>query len=239
MIMITTVAEDGKLREMLMLPINYLNGWLFGVDAERVNPEIKDRLIAYQAECFEVLADHFMPRNKPAPAAPTIDPDRVVLMREIANQTKRLVRCRNPMERNTLARCVMHLNEMAGFADHLNPWVLAEITDLPPLLDQDGEDAGILATFWANYARLEHYEALNHMNKPGFIALNLAYVLKACQHKGMVMEISKDRLYLALRASAAPYPEFVKANFALGSRLMPKKIIKCWIFKATANGGVQ
>ena len=28
--MIKAVAEDGKLREMLMIPIKFLNGWLFG-----------------------------------------------------------------------------------------------------------------------------------------------------------------------------------------------------------------
>jgi len=78
MVMITTVAEDGKLREMLMMPIKYLNGWLFGVDSNRVNPEIKDRVIEYQRECFEVLASHFMPKVetqyglKSLPEPPTI-----------------------------------------------------------------------------------------------------------------------------------------------------------------------
>ena len=62
-VMTTMVAEDGKLREMLMMPIKYLNGWLFGVDASRVKPEIKPRLLEYQRECFDVLANHFMPRR--------------------------------------------------------------------------------------------------------------------------------------------------------------------------------
>jgi hypothetical protein len=57
------VAEDGKIREMLMLPIKYLNGWLFGVDASRVKPEIKERLLEYQRECFDVLSRHFMPQQ--------------------------------------------------------------------------------------------------------------------------------------------------------------------------------
>ena len=34
--MMAIVAEDGKNREMMCLPIDYLNGWLFGVDAKRV-----------------------------------------------------------------------------------------------------------------------------------------------------------------------------------------------------------
>jgi hypothetical protein len=62
MVMVTTVAEDGKLRDMLMLPVKFLNGWLFGIDSNRVKPEIQECLISYQTECFEVLANHFMPK---------------------------------------------------------------------------------------------------------------------------------------------------------------------------------
>lgn len=68
--MMDTVAEDGKMREMVMLPIKYLNGWLFGVDANRVKPEIKERLLEYQRECFDVLNRHFMPQ----PALPWKSP---------------------------------------------------------------------------------------------------------------------------------------------------------------------
>jgi prophage antirepressor-like protein len=59
---IRTTAEDVKQREMVMLPLDYLNGWLFGIDVFRVKPEVKDRLIAYQKECFDVLAAHFWPQ---------------------------------------------------------------------------------------------------------------------------------------------------------------------------------
>lgn len=31
-VMMTTVAKDGKNRELIYLPIGYLNGWLFGID---------------------------------------------------------------------------------------------------------------------------------------------------------------------------------------------------------------
>jgi hypothetical protein len=58
-----TAPSNGGLQEMLMLPVNFLNGWLFGIDSNRVKPEIRDRLIAYQTECFEVLANHFMPKS--------------------------------------------------------------------------------------------------------------------------------------------------------------------------------
>lgn len=51
---------------MLCLPLDYLNGFLFGVNPKRVKPEIKERLIRYQKECYRVLADAFL---QSAPAA--------------------------------------------------------------------------------------------------------------------------------------------------------------------------
>lgn len=53
------VPSNGGKQQMLCLPLDMLNGWLFGIDSSRVKPEIKDRVIAYQRECFKVLADHF------------------------------------------------------------------------------------------------------------------------------------------------------------------------------------
>jgi hypothetical protein len=56
-----TAPSNGGMQDMLMLPLKLLNGWLFGVDAGRVKREIKPRLIQYQAECFEVLNNYFVP----------------------------------------------------------------------------------------------------------------------------------------------------------------------------------
>jgi len=56
---IRIVAEDGKNREMMCLPIEYLNGWLFGIDAKRVNPEVKAPLIQYKLQCYKVLHDYW------------------------------------------------------------------------------------------------------------------------------------------------------------------------------------
>lgn len=53
------VAEDEKAREMVCLPLDMLNGWLFGVDARRVKPELQETVVAYQRECYRVLDAHF------------------------------------------------------------------------------------------------------------------------------------------------------------------------------------
>ncbi|WP_369326733.1 phage antirepressor N-terminal domain-containing protein [Alcaligenes nematophilus] len=54
-VVITVVAADGKEREQVCLPLEYLNGWLFGISTSRVKPEIRQRLEDYQRECYQVL----------------------------------------------------------------------------------------------------------------------------------------------------------------------------------------
>ena len=58
--MIKVVAEDGRLREMLSLPLQFLNGWLFGVDSKRVKSEqAKEYLFKYKMECYQALNNYW------------------------------------------------------------------------------------------------------------------------------------------------------------------------------------
>ncbi|MDO9778398.1 phage antirepressor N-terminal domain-containing protein [Glaesserella parasuis] len=59
MIITIIVAEDGKNREMVCLSIEYLNGWLFGIDVKRCKPEIRETLIKYKKECYQALHDYW------------------------------------------------------------------------------------------------------------------------------------------------------------------------------------
>jgi hypothetical protein len=57
-----TFTEPNRTRQIAMhcLPLDYISGFLFGINAERTKPEIKDKLIRYQRECFKVLAEAFV-----------------------------------------------------------------------------------------------------------------------------------------------------------------------------------
>ena len=56
---IMDTPSSGGEQQTVCLPVNMLNGWLFGVDASRVKPEIQERLLTYQRECFAVLAAYW------------------------------------------------------------------------------------------------------------------------------------------------------------------------------------
>jgi hypothetical protein len=63
-VVVTTTDIDPQSKrphtsEMICLPLDYLNGWIFGINASRVKPEIKERLLRYQRECYRVLAEAF------------------------------------------------------------------------------------------------------------------------------------------------------------------------------------
>lgn len=61
---IMDIPTNGGLQQIVCLPFSMLNGWLMGVDANKVKPEIKDTLIKYQLECYDVLYQHFMPKPR-------------------------------------------------------------------------------------------------------------------------------------------------------------------------------
>lgn len=78
MVMITMqIPGDDQNREVACLPLGMLNGWLFGVDVNRVKAALRDKLMDYQRECFDVLFQHFMPRMEVAMQASANDYTRI------------------------------------------------------------------------------------------------------------------------------------------------------------------
>lgn len=72
---ITATPSPGGPQQTLCLPLDLLNGWLFGISAARVrDPARRERLVQYQRECFAVLEAHFnraTPEPQPAHSLPT------------------------------------------------------------------------------------------------------------------------------------------------------------------------
>lgn len=52
---ILIVAEDGKKRPMICLPIRKLHGWLYSISPNKCKPELRPKIIQYQNECDDVL----------------------------------------------------------------------------------------------------------------------------------------------------------------------------------------
>jgi hypothetical protein len=57
---VRVTRTEGAPRDLLCLPLRFLPGWLFGVSANRVKPELKERVLRYQRESYDVLAEAFI-----------------------------------------------------------------------------------------------------------------------------------------------------------------------------------
>ena len=58
-VVMTTVAGDGKQREMVCIPLKFVFGWLFSINENKVKPEAKEHVLKYKLECYTVLFNHF------------------------------------------------------------------------------------------------------------------------------------------------------------------------------------
>lgn len=52
-------GADGKSYEMLCLPLEFIYGWLFTIDANLVAEDRREAVAEYQRECYETLYRHF------------------------------------------------------------------------------------------------------------------------------------------------------------------------------------
>lgn len=55
-----TIPSKGGDQEMFCLPLEYLNGWLFGIEGSRVAPEIREGLATYKREAYGALYNYFV-----------------------------------------------------------------------------------------------------------------------------------------------------------------------------------
>lgn len=55
----------GGAQETVCIKLDLVNGWLFGIDSSRIKDEsVKQKVILYQEECYQVLYDHFGGRRR-------------------------------------------------------------------------------------------------------------------------------------------------------------------------------
>ena len=104
--------------EMLALPLDYISGFLFGINADRVKPDVRERLIQYQRECYKVLAEAFTAGRL------TADPsfDDLLQADTPAAQAYKMARALMEMARQQLileARLGDHTAQLAAHDDRL------------------------------------------------------------------------------------------------------------------------
>lgn len=55
----------GGAQEAVCIKLELVNGWLFTIDSARIRDEaVRDKVILYQRECYQVLHDHFSGKRR-------------------------------------------------------------------------------------------------------------------------------------------------------------------------------
>jgi hypothetical protein len=114
-----TVTGPGGPQPTYCLQLDYLNGWLFSINANRVKPEVRERLIFYQERCYQVLAEAF--REGRLTADPELD-DLLHSDKSPAVQAYRMLQALTKLARNQVLM-EARLEAQAGTLEKHETWL--------------------------------------------------------------------------------------------------------------------
>lgn len=66
-------TKSGGEQETICLPLDYLYGWLFGINPDRVRLELRDKIIRYKRDCYRYLAQAFQQESAVTDIEPVTD----------------------------------------------------------------------------------------------------------------------------------------------------------------------
>ena len=119
------VAADGKLRDMVLVDSKTIPLWLATIDENRVAPEARPRLIAYQREAGDALDAYFNKREVAAPAVNQFD-----VLRAAIDQIEAAQRTADEA-RAIAAKTEARLDAIEGKHDWFSAIAYARLHDLP------------------------------------------------------------------------------------------------------------
>ncbi len=225
--MATQLPGESQSREIVTLPLDYLNGWLFGIDTNRVKPEIRDLLIDYQRECFAALAAYWHQgiASNPRARATTI-PQLLASHRHIQTLLKELKRQPLPV-----LRVVLHSQLEQACRLISIPCPALEAIGMNAAPDHESPH---IDEFWEMFDVLldkKDTRKLNHARADGLLAINLPQVQSATRAKGMLLP---ETLLLRRVLKHSKSPRFLGIK-AVNSR-HTKSTVKCWVFERNTTG---
>lgn len=203
---LSTTPSEGGPQQTLTLPIDLMQGWLFKLNPERVAPEARERVIAYQRECYQVLHDYWVKGAaiNPRVGAPTLGGG-VGDILKLIDALKR--------ETNPAARALVYgMLEQAGAARGVAVPALAELSTS---YGDEEEAVKVLAKI---DALVRERPELDVHRADGMMAVRM----RTIEETGII--VSKH-----IRAALRRHPRFIKegaVNTPTG------KHAHCWVFRA-------
>lgn len=142
----SATGSDGKYYEMICLPLDQINGWLFSINVNKVKPECKNKLVLYKKECHMALFNHFMCRQGVSDLTAQIEQlkqEQLVYINIIAQKEKELEWFRtNQTFQTELINKLM--NELSYLKQEFNTFKTNTERVLGPFLDSYASAAGTM-----------------------------------------------------------------------------------------------
>lgn len=218
---IDTVAEDGRIRGMICLPLRKLPAWLYSISPNKVAPELRGKVLQYQEDCDDVLWDYWTKGGAVRTVAPNVN-QQIALSRHRVALLKELHR-----NRDNGLRVALH-EQLAQISQQLS-------LSVPPL-----ESIGI-STLGASDVVSRLWDALEILDSKGvrynhaplmsgMIYLKLPHLAELFKKHNIALHFD-SALRNAMKASVRP--RYVTRG-AKGSSI-EGKTIRCWVFEGPAR----
>ncbi|HEY7775378.1 MAG TPA: phage antirepressor N-terminal domain-containing protein [Kineobactrum sp.] len=212
----TTVAEDGKLRSMICVPLRKLPGWLYSINPNKVKSELREKVIRYQEECDDALWNYWT-KGSASRSGAVSTTQQIAVSRHRLALLKELHRTRDASLRGAIHQQLEHASALLGMT--------------APALECIGwaepETPDILAEFWEAIDYLQSKGvACNHSAESQRLYINLPYLAAQLAEHGSALRLTRE-LRQALRTSRNPC--FMR--YRTEHSVLLHKSIKCWVFE--------
>lgn len=218
-----TIPDLDSHNQVACLLLRKLPGWLMAINANKVKPEIRDRVIQYQQECDDALYDYW---------TKGIAINTRLKLKDWLMYIEQFHKVLNDIshQRQYETRKVL-------YADLANLACILE-RDIPELEDIGGKDPEIgdpcldsddVYEFWDLFDMLESPASpkLNHSNEPDVIAIDPFEFRQYCRHRELEFP-NLDNVRREMRTrSRFPFVEYREIESAVTG-----KNVRCWVFRA-------
>lgn len=206
---LSVIPSERGAQQTVTLPIDLMHGWLFKLNPEKVAPEARERVIAYQRECYQVLHDYWVKGAaiNPRGAAQIEHSDRTTRRRELPGLLDRMEREAHPEKRRILHAMIVRACEAEGIEPPL-PDAIAPAPDLAMI----AAEAALARVDTLVRERPE----LNHHRSDYLIAV-----------RGKDLQELGIHLGKSVKLALARHPRFVGNK---GVNNPKNQNVHCWIF---------
>lgn len=210
---LSPTPSQGGMQDTVTLPLGMLQGWLFKIHPNKVRPEARETVLAFQRECYQVLHDYWTKGAAINPRMTQALPSATSDIIKLIEAVKR--------EANESARVTLHqlLDQMCTARGVVTP----PLEKLTPTRDDLSRER---AQFWSAFEKIEAAgEPINLHRRADMIAVNLPMMRRMMEKHRIGAPAIGQRLYAALRSDE---------RFA-GNKMVncqDDQFRQCWLFWA-------